>query len=162
MRWWQSRVPASASQPPSSCSRYCRATAADAPTPHVVAATDEGGSIKLVREAVEHDGTLRNLPPCVVTPLVPFVFESAGRPAATDGQGFQLRGEMVPMAPGEIAVTMHLVRAAEAAAPLVPLCFRLKAGKSAMVMRVDAGVATVLLVRCTEMTNGPVPPPTGK
>ena len=126
-----------------------------------VQAADETAFGKLVRDAVKQKGALQNLPEALADPLVPFTVEPAvkGKPAEPD-TARRLRGEMVSLPDGEVALAMQLVRGTLPAdrtetppAALLNRVFRLAAGKGVMVLIVDKDEAVVLFVRCTEIVG---------
>ncbi|MDO8348993.1 MAG: hypothetical protein Q7T30_02065, partial [Planctomycetota bacterium] len=84
-------------------------------TADTFAPTDETAFGKLVRDAVKQKGALQNLPEVIAEPLVPFVVEPAAKPdkpAPGADPTLRMRGEMVPVRPGEVAFGMQLVRGA--------------------------------------------------
>jgi len=124
---------------------------------------DEAAFGKLVRDAVKAKGVLQNLPEVIAATLEPFVVEPADKakqaPPVGD-QTLRLRGEMVPVGPGEVVVGMQLVRGAlpddRTQVPrdaLLHHAFRLEAGKAVMAVVVAGEQATVLFVRCTEVAS---------
>jgi len=126
--------------------------------------TDETAFGKLVRDAVKEKGALQNLPEVIAGPLVPFVVESGtkvvGKPAPAADQAVRVRGEMVPVQRGEVAFAMQLVRGPVPADrmqvpkdALLNRAFRLEAGKAVMAITVEGEQATVVFVRCTEVTS---------
>ncbi len=132
--------------------------------PGEVVPTDEPTAARIMRDAVKADGTLRNLPEAVVGPLAPFMRDAGERAGEKAAGGrrppLQLRGEMVPIGDGEVAVGVHVVRGQLPRDPtqvpdsaLMQPVFRLAAGRSALFMVVERDVATVLLVRCVDVTN---------
>ena len=128
--------------------------------PGEVVATDEPAAARMVRDAVKRDGTLRNLTEIVAGPLAPFARDTGDKGAGKQQAALRLRGEMVPMGDGEVAVGVHVVRGKLPHDPtqvpesaLMQPVFRLAAGQSALFMVVDRDVATVLVVRCLEVTN---------
>lgn len=135
--------------------------------PNLVKTTDETNFGRLVRAAMQHKGTLGNLPEVTVAPLAPFHLQPAGKPAAKDDRVLRVRGEMVPVSASEVVVRMQLVRGPlpadttqlPKASVLQPPCFRLAAGGAAMVMIVEGDDAVVLMVRCVGAAHE-VPPPT--
>ena len=143
----------------------------------VVATTDEAAVGALIKEGTKHKGTVLNVPDVAVRPLTPFVVDATGKAKVTAGAtepaapaapaALKLRGEMLPLDGGDVAVAMQLVRGALPAdltrtpgAPLLQVLFRLQAGKAALVTAVEGDTATVVIVRCVEVAAEPLQEPT--
>ena len=135
----------------------------------VVVATDEITVGRLVKDATKHKGTLLNVPEVAVRTLTPFVIDATGKAsgaAAAPGPApLRLRGEMVPVGGGEVAVALQVVRGSLPADvtrrpddALLQALVRLQTGKSAMAMVVEGDTATVLIVRCVDVASEPLPP----
>ena len=132
----------------------------------VVVPADEAKLQALMRLAAKHAGELRNLPEVTASPLRPFDLAAAARDGVPEAQRLRVRGEMLPIGAAEVAVRVHMVRGALPAEPtrtpekaLLQPIVRLEAGKAVMVMAVEGEVATVLVVRCVELANAPLPKP---
>lgn len=142
-----------------------------APAAGTAAPMDEATFGKLAREATKQKGTLQNLPEVVFTPLAPFVMEPVakkvrGNLPAPDAQSLRVRGEMVPLSRTELAVDLQLVRGALPAdltvmpkEPLLRHVVRIEAGQGIAMVTVVGEQTTVVYVRCTEVTEQPVPLP---
>ena len=86
--------------------------------------------------------------------------EKKGDRTAKPPPRLRLRGEMVPMGDGEVVLGVHVVGGTLPHDPtqvpggaLMQPVIRLGAGKSALFMVVDRDVATVLVVRCLDVTT---------
>ena len=134
--------------------------------PGVVVDVDETAIGELTRSAVKNGGSLHNLPEVAASPLRPFALAVTAKAEVPDARRLRVRGEMVPASATEVAVRLQVVRGA---LPTEPTCapqdallqpiVRLQVGKAIMVMAVEGDAATVLVVRCVELANAPLPPP---
>jgi hypothetical protein len=113
---------------------------------------------ELMRDAVKARGRVDNLPELLADALSPFANEvkpPAAPSTPVERPRQRLRGEVVPLDGGDVAVAVAIERGRAAAADaklpvLATPVFRLAAGKSAMMMAVDGDTAVVLVVRCLE------------
>jgi hypothetical protein len=152
-------------------SRLLAAHGLTATTTHL----DGAATTRLLRAAVKEGGELHNLPEVRVAPLTPFTVVGAKRdadPIARDARAavpptaarppLEVAGEMVVLDADRVAVAFTMVhrlpRTPELQAPTRELrparCLR--AGDVAVALRVDGDVATILLVRCTELAAAPL------
>lgn len=125
---------------------------------------DESKMTQLLRDAVQNEGSIRNLPEVLAAPLTPFAIAVPAKPDTPSEQILRVRGEMVPVHAKEVALRLHVVRGA---LPVEPTCtpeqallqaiVRLQVGQAVMVMAVEGDTATVLIVRCVELANAPLP-----
>jgi hypothetical protein len=109
----------------------------------------------LTRDAIAAKGRLHNLPEVLAAPLEPFTRSAApgGERAPAPAERapeLRVRGQVVPLGGGEVAVALDVTRARREA-PLARPVFRLGAGRAAMLAAREGTDVLVVVVRCVEI-----------
>lgn len=129
--------------------------------PGTTVATEPAALSALLRDAAKQQGSVHNLTEVVTGPLAPFTRQAAVAVAAADRRPLRVRGEVVLLGEGEVALALDVGRGAlggatpRAASTVAKPVFRLAAGKSAMMMALEGETALVVIANCLEVPAAP-------
>jgi hypothetical protein len=129
--------------------------------PGATLAAEPAALSELLRDVGRQKGSVHNLTEVVTAPLAPFTRQAAVAAAAADRRPLRVRGEVVLLGEGEVALALDVGRGAlggetpRAASTVAKPLFRLAAGKSAMMMALEGETALVVIAHCLDVPAAP-------